>query len=244
VLDSQPQETLAELAQQGLERCQLAITAAGTAVAVNSAGQESAAQDSSSKNSPSPNSPASTPETAVVPPRPELPELLRDPFLKQQPSESTGLSRSIDETRPTAMPWLDAGADASMPDLEPEPKLPVLDVPQALPEQAAENSPEPELAAEPPSEAPTASEPTPTPTPAPTSADTREPATESATDPTPKPATTAISSAELDPAAVLAGSLLRVTIQPRSNNDSEATPLDRPADSLLLRLWQRLSGRR
>ena len=50
--------------------------------------------------------------------------------------------------------------------------------------------------------------------------------------------------AELDPAEVLAGSLLRVTIQPRPNNDGETTPLDRPADSLLLRLWQRLSGRR
>ena len=234
VLDSQPQETLAELAQQGLERCQLAITAAGTAVAVNSP----------SPNSRSINSRASQPETAVVPPRQELPELLRDPFLTQQPAETGGPDQATDQNKPTAMPWLDAGADASTADLEREPKLPMLEVPQALPDQAAEKSPEPEPAAEPP----IALGPTPTPDPqadapattAPPPEGSREPATESPQ----KASTAAISSAELDPAAVLAGSLLRVTIQPRPNNDSETTPLDRPADSLLLRLWQRLSGRR
>ena len=131
-----------------------------------------------------------------------------------------------------------------MADLEPEPKLPVLEVPQALPDQAAENPPEPELAAEPP----IALGPTPTPDPqadapataAPPPEGSREPALESPQ----KTSKAAVNGAEIDPAAVLADSLLRVTIQPRPNNDGETTPLDRPADSLLLRLWQRLSGRR
>ena len=264
VLDSQPQETLAELAQQGLERCQRAITAAGTAIAVNSPSPDSRSQ----------NSRASQPETAVVPPRQMLPELLRDPFLTQQPASTAGPDQATDQNKPTAMPWLDADDNASMADLEPEPKLPVLDVPQALPDQAAEISPEPELAAEPP----TASEPTqtPTPTPSPTPgvgpAPTPSPAPTPPPPPTPTPdpqadapataaappegsreqatetpqktSKAAVNGAEIDPAAVLAGSLLRVTIQPKPNNDSATTPLDRPADSLLLRLWQRLSGRR
>ena len=88
-------------------------------------------------------------------------------------------------------------------------------------------------------------QPTPTPTDAPaTAAPSPEGSREPATEPPQTTSTAAVSSAELDPAAVLAGSLLRVTIQPRPNNDGETTPLDRPADSLLLRLWQRLSGRR
>ena len=312
VLNSQPQETLAELAQQGLERCQLAGTAPVTTVAMDSQKQDNQKQDSCkqdssdhhssspdnpSPDSPSPDSPASKPATAVVPPRQELPELLRDPFLKQQPSETSGLTRSIDETRPTAMPWLDASAAASTPELELEPKAPLQDVPQSLPEQAMENFLERQPAAEPllselttesipepTSEPPTDSEPSPTPTPTPaptpsptpppaptpspaptptptqepqaepqataaaTSADHREPATapgaESEREPTPKPSTGTSRSADPDPAAFLAGSLLRVTIQPRPNNESEATPLDRPAKSLLLRLLQRLSRRR
>ena len=234
VLDSQPQETLAELAQQGLERCQRAITAAGTAIAVNSPSPDSRSQ----------NSRASQPETAVVPPRQMLPELLRDPFLTQQPASTAGPDQATDPNKPTAMPWLDADANASMADLEPEPKLPVLDVPQALPDQAAEISPERELAAEPP----IALGPTPTPDPqadAPaTAAAPPEGSREQATETPKKTPKAAVNGAEIDPAAVLAGSLLRVTIQPRPNNDSATTPLDRPADSLLLRLWQRLSGRR
>ena len=242
VLDSQPQETLAELAQQGLERCQRAITAAGTAIAVNSPSPDSRSQ----------NSRASQPETAVVPPRQMLPELLRDPFLTQQPASTAGPDQATDPNKPTAMPWLDADDNASMADLEPEPKLPVLDVPQALPDQAAEISPEPELAAEPPTASEPTQTPTPTPTPTPdpqadapaTAAAPPEGSREQATETPQKTSKAAVNGAEIDPAAVLAGSLLRVTIQPKPNNDSATTPLDRPADSLLLRLWQRLSGRR
>ena len=99
---------------------------------------------------------------------------------------------------------------------------------------------------------------TPSPTPAPTPTPAPEPqadapatatappegSREQATETPQNTSKAAVNGAEIDPAAVLAGSLLRVTIQPRPNNNSETTPLDRPADSLLLRLWQRLSGRR
>ena len=290
VLDSQPQETLAGLAQQGLERCQRAITAPGTAVAMDSPEQKSPAQDSpaqdsppqnslvqdspaherSAKNAPSNNSPAPKPEPTARPQRHELPELLRDPFLTQRPAETGGQDQSTTSNKPrstgtptaagtptalkkpTAMPWLDASPAASKPDLEPEPTPLLKDRPRSNPEQAAQKSTEPELAAG----LPTAAEPTPTPKPTPTprpdpqakpkpiAAATSEVTREPAMDPMQNPSAATISSDEPDPAAVLAGSLLRVTIQPRPENESGATPLDRPADSLLLRLWQRLARRR
>ena len=234
VLDSQPQETLAELAQQGLERCQLAITAPGAAVAADSPAPESSSLGS----------PASKPETAVMRQRQELPELLRDPFLTQQPAETTGPGHPTDDNKPaatgktTAMPWLDASPAAARsepkPGSEPVTAAESTPTPTQTPTPASTSTTTPQSSSAPDPQA----EPQPTPTPIPE--DLQEPATESRQ----KSSEAAISSAALDPAAVLKGSLLRVTIQPAQISKSEATPLDRRADSLLMRLWQRLSRRR
>ncbi|MBL6803440.1 MAG: hypothetical protein ISQ52_10150 [Synechococcus sp. BS307-5m-G38] len=236
VLDSQPQETLAELAQQGLERCQLAITAPGAAVAADSPSPESSSLDS----------PASKPETAVVRQRQELPELLRDPFLTQQPAETTGPGQPTDDNKPaatgktTAMPWLDASPAAARS--EPEPGSEPVTAAESTPTPTQTPTPTPASTSTttPQSTSTTDPQAEPQPTPTPTPEHLQEPATESRQ----KSSPAAISSAALDPAAVLKGSLLRVTIQPAQISKSEATPLDRRADSLLMRLWQRLSRRR
>ena len=249
VLDSQPQETLAELAQQGLERCQLAITAPGAAVAADSPAPEISSLDS----------PAFQPETAVVRQRQELPELLRDPFLTQQPAETTGPGQPRGDTKPaatgktTAMPWLDASTAPSSPEVEselllsdltarsePEPGSEPLTAAESTPTQTPTPTPTSTSTTTPQSSSTPDPQAEPQPTPTPTPKDLQEPATESRQ----KSSAAAISSAALDPAAVLKGSLLRVTIQPAQISKIAATPLDRRADSLLMRLWQRLSRRR
>ena len=236
VLDSQPQETLAELAQQGLERCQLAITAPWAAVAADSPAPESSSLDS----------PASKPETAVVRQRQELPELLRDPFLTQQPAETTGPGQPTDDNKPaatgktTAMPWLDASPAAARS--EPKPGSEPVTAAESTPTPTQTPTPTPASTSTTTTQSSSTPDPQaePQPTPTPTPEDLQEPATESRQ----KSSAAAVSSAALDPAAVLKGSLLRVTIQPAQISKSEATPLDRRADSLLMRLWQRLSRRR
>ena len=91
VLASQPQDTLAELAEQGLERSRQSNTA------------------------------PSQPKTVRQP----LPEMLRDPFLTDEPTGS----------RATAIPWLESST------LEPAP--PPVPSPEPTPETSPEPSPEP-----------------------------------------------------------------------------------------------------
>ena len=91
VLASQPQDTLAELAQQGLERSRQSNTA------------------------------PSQRKTAHQP----LPEMLRDPFLTDQPTGS----------KATAIPWLESST--------PEPTPPPVPTPEPTPEASPEPSPEP-----------------------------------------------------------------------------------------------------
>ena len=91
VLASQPQDTLAELAQQGLERSRQSNTA------------------------------PSQRKTAHQP----LPEMLRDPFLTDQPTGS----------KATAIPWLESSTS--------EPTPPPVPTPEPTPEASPEPSPEP-----------------------------------------------------------------------------------------------------
>ena len=125
VLANQPQDTLAELAQQGLERCR-------------------------------PISPA-TIQPEESPDAESLPEMLRDPFLTDQPSASISPTATA---KATAMPWLEqttpepnprqTPAPRPTPEPTPEPKeIPILDV-ELLPEATPEDPPPPELVEEDP----------------------------------------------------------------------------------------------
>ena len=92
VLDSQPHETLRELAQQGLKR----------------AAEMTAPKTSTPINEPSINEPPSlTPETPTTVPA----DILRDPFLPKQPVNSKGQTSSTHQSN--AMPWLDQMTEAS-----------------------------------------------------------------------------------------------------------------------------------
>ena len=113
VLANQPQDTLAELAQQGLERCR--------------------------PISPVTNHPEESSAAEV------LPEMLRDPFLIDQPTASGSPTATA---KATAMPWLEQTTPEPTPRPEPttqptpEPtpeatEIPILDVelvPEATPE--------------------------------------------------------------------------------------------------------------
>ena len=112
VLASQPHDTLAELAQQGLERSRQGSSAASQPEA----------------------SPAPEPFPAAAQP----PDLLRDPFLKDQPEASAERS-----AKTTAMPWLE-----STPNPTPAPTP--LPTPEPTPQPEPE--PEPEQESEPPEE--------------------------------------------------------------------------------------------
>ena len=118
VLASQPQDTLAELAQQGLERCR--------------------------PISPSTNQPEESPAEEA------LPEMLRDPFLTDQPAGS----------KATAIPWLESStpepnphpAPTPRPTLEPTPEpteIPILNV-EKVPTATPEPTPPPEIVEEDP----------------------------------------------------------------------------------------------
>ena len=170
VLASQPHDTLAELAQQGLERSRQGSSAA-----------------SQPKASPAPKpSPAAEPppEAASQPTssRQPLPDLLRDPFLKDQPEASAERS-----AKTTAMPWLE-----STPNPTPAPTPPPTPEPTPEPTPQPEPETEPEQESEPPEEIPILE---------------AELVPEPTVEPTPEP-----DRVEEDPLQVLAGSLLRVKI--------------------------------
>ena len=172
VLMSQPQETLAELAQQGLER------------SLQSSSVTSQPEPHSEQEPTPADASAGEPSQATTAQQP-LPEILRDPFLKDQPVASgapnSSITRATATARATAMPWLESTT--------PEPTAPPEPTPQPSPEATPEPSPEP----------------TPEPTPAPTEIPILE--AELVPESTPEPAVT-----EEDPLEVLAGSLLRVKI--------------------------------
>jgi outer membrane biosynthesis protein TonB len=150
VLASQPQDTLAELAQQGLERSRQSNTA------------------------------PSQRKTAHQP----LPEMLRDPFLTDQPTGS----------KATAIPWLESSTPEPTPPPEPSPQPTPVPSPEPTPEASPEPSPEPTPTEIPILEAELLPESNP------------EPTVELENDET-EP-----DNIEEDPREVLAGSLLRVKI--------------------------------
>ena len=118
VLANQPQDTLAELAQQGLERCR-------------------------------PISPAtSKPKESPVEAEEQLPEMLRDPFLKDQPVASGApnslITKATASSKATAIPWLEPTTQESRPRPEPTPQptpepteIPILDM-ELVPEPTSE----------------------------------------------------------------------------------------------------------
>ena len=120
VLASQPHDTLAELAQQGLERSRQSSSAASQPEA----------------------SPAPEPSPAAGP----VPDLLRDPFLKDQPEASA--ERSV---KATAMPWLEPNPQPTpvpTPEASPEPSPEPTPAPTEIPILEAELVPEPNAEAD------------------------------------------------------------------------------------------------
>ena len=125
VLANQPQDTLAELAQQGLERCR--------------------------PISPATNQPKESPAAE------SLPEMLRDPFLADQPAATISPTATA---KATAMPWLEqttpepkprpAPTPRPTPEPTPEPtEIPILNV-ELVPEVTPEPTPPPEIVEEDP----------------------------------------------------------------------------------------------
>ena len=206
VLASQPHDTLAELAQQGLERSRQG---------------SSAASQPEASPAPEPSPAAEPPPEAASQPtrsRQPLPDLLRDPFLKDQPEASAERS-----AKTTAMPWLESTpnptpAPTPLPTPEPTPQ------PEPEPEAEAEAEPEaePEQESEPPEEIPILE---------------AELVPEPTMEPSPEP-----DSVEEDPLQVLAGSLLRVKIN-WTDSRAEDVPQEPPRPSLIQQL-RALVGRR
>ena len=200
VLASQPHDTLAELAQQGLERSRQGSSAASQPEA----------------------SPAPEPSPAAAQP----PDLLRDPFLKDQPEASAERS-----AKTTAMPWLESTpnptpAPTPLPTPEPTPNPTPAPTPPPTPEPTPQPEPEPkaepEQESEPPEEIPILE---------------AELVPEPTVEPTPEP-----DSVEEDPLQVLAGSLLRVKIN-WTDSRAEDVPQEPPRPSLIQQL-RALVGRR
>ena len=181
VLDSQPHDTLGELAQQGLTRASAMAEA-------------------------TPEPSASTPEPETTPPlntATTTPEILRDPFLPDQPVSGQGPTPSQPQT--VAMPWLDQIVNSS-------------------PEPAAQPSPTPEPEPEPPTQLKPEAETKPSPEPEP------EPEPSPTPDPAPQP----------DPMDLLAGSLLRITVQlPETPQKNGGSPMGSPGSTWLRRLLRR-----
>ena len=141
VLASQPHDTLAELAQQGLERSRQSSSAASQPEA----------------------SPAPEPSPAAEP----LPDLLRDPFLKDQPEASAERSAKttampwLESTQnPTPTPTPPPKPEPTpqpAPEPEPEPEqeseppeeIPILEA-ELVPESTVEPTPEPDSVEEDP----------------------------------------------------------------------------------------------
>ena len=126
VLMSQPQETLAELAQQGLER------------SLQSSSVTSQPEPHSEQEPTPADASAGEPSQATTAQQP-LPEILRDPFLKDQPVASgapnSSITRATATARATAMPWLESTT--------PEPTAPPEPTPQPSPEPTPEPTPAP-----------------------------------------------------------------------------------------------------
>ena len=181
VLDSQPHDTLGELAQQGLTRA-LAMAEA----------------------TPEPVASPSTPEpeaTAPLNTGTTTPEILRDPFLPDQPVSGQGQGPTPSQPQTMAMPWLDQMAESS-------------------PEPAAQPSPTPEPEPEPPAQLKPEAETKPSPEPEPS--------------PTPAPAP------QPDPMDLLAGSLLRITVQlPETPQNNGGSPMGSSGSTWLRRLLRR-----
>ena len=178
VLDNQPHETLAELAEQGLKRAR-AIPDERTP----SQGTTSVPTESGTN-------------------------LLRDPFLNDQQLSNSFSTATHHQS--TAMPWVEHLANAhTTPTPSPEPSIaakpqptPTLTpTPTATEAPQSEPSPEPEIATKP--------QPTPTLTPTPTATKTPQSESSPPVEPEPTP------SLQPDPMDLLAGSLLRVKLQPK-----------------------------
>ena len=201
VLASQPQETLAELAEQGLERSRQSISA------------------------------TSQPDESHPEAEEQLPEMLRDPFLTDQPAASgspTPLSSKVTaSSKATAIPWLEPTTPEPTPSPEPTPEP----TPDPTPESTPEPSPQP------------TPEPSPDPTPEPSAEPTPEPTeipildVELVPEPTSEPVIS-----EDDPLEVLAGSLLRVKINLPDTTDGVVQ--QRPPRSSWIQQLRALVGRR
>ena len=216
VLASQPHDTLAELAQQGLERSRQG---------------SSAASQPEASPAPEPSPAAEPPPEAASQPtrsRQPLPDLLRDPFLKDQPEASAERS-----AKTTAMPWLESTPNPTpaptppptpepTPNPTPAPTPPPTPEPTPQPEPEPEPEAEPEQESEPPEEIPILE---------------AELVPEPTVEPTPEP-----DSVEEDPLQVLAGSLLRVKIN-WTDSRAEDVPQEPPRPSLIQQL-RALVGRR
>ena len=207
VLASQPHETLAELAEQGLER----------------------SRQSSSATSQPDESPAEAEEPPTEEPsqqttaRQPLPEMLRDPFLTDQPAASgspTPLSnKATASSKATAIPWLKPTTPEPTPRPEPTPQPPTEPTPAPSPDPTPDPSPEP----------------TPEPTEIPIlEAELVPEATPERTPPT--------EIVEEDPLKVLAGSLLRVKINLPDATDGEVQ--HKPPRSSWIQQLRALVGRR
>ena len=214
VLDSQPHDTLGELAQQGLTRASAMAEA-------------------------TPEPSASTPEQEAKAPLNDAtttPEILRDPFLPDQPVSGQGPTPSQPQT--VAMPWLDqivnsspepAAQPSPTPEPEPEPEAPIQLRPEAETKSSPEPAPEPTQDAQP---APT--EPKPPAQLKPEAKPRPEPEPEPEPSPTPAPAP------QPDPMDLLAGSLLRVTVRlPETPQKDGGPPMGSPGSTWLRRLLRR-----
>ena len=185
VLDSQPHDTLGELAQQGLTRA--------------SAMAEAKPEASSSTPEPEATAPLNTGTTT--------PEILRDPFLPDQPVSGQGQGPTPSQPQTMAMPWLDQMAESS-------------------PEPAAQPSPTPEPEPEPPAQLKPEAETKPSPEPEP--------------EPEPEPSPTPAPAPQPDPMDLLAGSLLRITVQlPETPQKNGGSPMGSPGSTWLRRLLRR-----
>ncbi|WP_051411034.1 hypothetical protein [Synechococcus sp. CC9616] len=244
VLDSQPHDTLAELAQQGLSWAE--------------------APQTSEKSPEPPTSQPSSPEPAALTQNLPLPDLLKDPFL-------AGTTTSAGSSLPagsSAMPWLEDLAASGGTVQAPEPTSDLtteIKFEPAPPEETPpQTSDEPEATPQPQASAEPQPTPSPTPSPTPTPAASREPASTSAPEPEPEPEPipdplpvtdsepVPTPSTEPDPMEVLGDYLLRVKSSELTDSnyseksDPDEADQDRSTSSIsqqLLDLWRRLNRR-
>ena len=226
VLDSQPHDTLAELAQQGLSWAEAPQTTEG-----------------------SPEPPTSqppSPEPAALTQNLPLPDLLKDPFLA---GTTTDAGSSL-PAGSSAMPWLGdlaaSGGTVQAPEPTSDLTTEITFEPAPPEETPPQTSDEPEATPQPQASAEPQPTPSPTPSPTPTPEASPEPAPTSEPEPVPTP------SPEPDPMEVLGDYLLRVKISDLTDgnysekSDPEKADQDRSTSSIsqqLLDLWRRLNRR-